>query len=81
MMATYYYNGTNHYNEVVAHGGSEYKDFKEFRAAVDAWLRANDIDTIYDGEQTHHDRNGNSYKYFFRCIREEQATLAALRWA
>ena len=80
-MAMYYYNGTNHYDKVVARGGREYKDIKEFRAAVDTWLRANDINTIYDGEQTHIKDRETYYEYYFRCFRQEQATLAALRWS
>jgi hypothetical protein len=79
MAMLYCYDGMS-YPTVVARGGDEYKDFKEFKSAVDSWLQDHDIRTVYDGEQTAQISGKYTYTYWFRCIDEKGAVLAALRW-
>jgi hypothetical protein len=82
MASLYYYEGQN-YPTVTAKGSSrDYTTMHEFRAAVHKWLRDNDINTVYNGEQTiRMGRDDATFEYRFTCIKEEHAMLAALRWA
>ena len=80
-MAIYTYVG-QHYITVTATARSHYRNLDEFVQTVDAWLVEHNIPFLWEGHNTSNINNGpNRYTYFFRCINEEDAVFAALRWA